>query len=51
MLVVGFAATDTAKVNVERANLALRIYRDRVRGLNQCRMWIFSRFAVAFEFF
>jgi hypothetical protein len=33
-LVEGFAATDTAKVNAERANLALRISRDRVRGLN-----------------
>ncbi len=37
MLVEGFAATDTAKVNAERANLALRIYRDGVRGLIWCR--------------
>jgi hypothetical protein len=37
MLVEGFAATDTAKVNAERANLALRIYRDGVRGLIRCR--------------
>jgi hypothetical protein len=28
-----FTATDTAKVNAERANLALRIYQDGVRGL------------------
>jgi hypothetical protein len=40
-LVVGFAATDTAKVNAGRANLALRIYRDRARGLIRCRTWIF----------
>jgi hypothetical protein len=51
MLLVGFAVTDTAKVKGERASLALRIFRDRVRGLSRCRAWIFSRFAVTFEFF
>jgi hypothetical protein len=51
MLVAGFTATDTAKVNAERASLALRILsnrRSRIKSMKYADFFLASLLRVSF---